>query len=134
MKIVVPTLPESEDSAVISTLYVLEGETVSEGQVLLEIETSKVVLEVTAVADGVISGIMISQGDYVNSEQDLLDLNGKDVSAYEESETIEVDPESFALEGELSDSSTKNESSSFGLWMIGLVVLIFIISISVKGL
>jgi len=134
MKIVVPTLPESEDSAVISTLYVQEGETVSEGQVLLEVETSKVVLEVTAVADGIISGIMISQGDYVNSEQVLMDLNGEDVSAYEESEIIEVDPESFALEEEVGDSSTKNESSSFGLWMVGLIALTFIISLGVKGL
>lgn len=134
MKIVVPTLPENEDSAVISTVYVQEGETVSEGQVLLEVETSKVVLEITAVADGVISGIMISQGDYVNSEQNLMDLNGEDVSAYEKSETIEVDPESFALEGETSDSSSKNESSSFGLWMVGLVVLILIIPSIIKYL
>jgi 2-oxoglutarate dehydrogenase E2 component (dihydrolipoamide succinyltransferase) len=134
MKIVVPTLPESEDSAVISTLYVQEGETVSEGQILLEVETSKVVLEVSAVASGVISGLMVSQGDYVNSEQVLMDLNGGDVSAYEESETIEVDPESFILEEEIGDSSTKNESSSFGLWMVGLVTLIFIISIAAKGL
>ena len=134
MKIVVPTLPESEDSAVISTLYVQEGETVSEGQVLLEVETSKVVLEVTAVVDGVISGIMISQGDYVNSEQVLMDLNGEDVSAYEESEIIEVDPESFALEEEIGESPTKNESSSFGLWMVGLVALILVISLGVKGL
>lgn len=134
MKIVVPTLPESEDSAVISTLYVQEGETVSEGQVLFEVETSKVVLEVTAIANGVISGVIVSQGDYVNSEQVLMDLNGADVSAYEESETIEVDPEFFALEEEVGDSPTKNESSSFGLWMVGLIALIFIISIAVKWL
>jgi 2-oxoglutarate dehydrogenase E2 component (dihydrolipoamide succinyltransferase) len=133
MKIVVPTLPESEDSAVISTLYVQEGETVNEGKILLEVETSKVVLEVAAVANGVISGLMVSRGDYVNSDQVLMDLNGVGVSAYEESETIEVDPESFALEEEIGDSSTKNESSSFGVWMVGLVTLIFIISIVAKG-
>ena len=134
MKIVVPILPESEDSAVISTLYVHEGETVTEGQVLLEVETSKVVLEVTAVATGVISGVIVSQGDYVNSEQALMDLNGPDVTSYEESEIIEIDPETYGLEEEIGEPSTKNESSSFGLWMIGLVVAIFIISIGAKGL
>jgi len=134
MKIVVPTLPESEDSAVISTLYVQEGDSVNEGQVLLEVETSKVVLEVTAVANGIISGLMVSRGDYVNSEQVLMDLNGEDVTSYEESETIEVDPESYGLEEEIGEPSTKSESSSFGLWMVGLVVVIFIISISTKGL
>lgn len=133
MKIVVPILPESEDSAVISTLYVHEGETVTEGQVLLEVETSKVVLEVTAVATGVISGLIVTQGDYVNSEQALMDLNGPDVTLYEESEIIEIDPETYELEEEIGEASTKNERSSFGLWMIGLVLAIFIIFIGAKA-
>jgi len=134
MKIIVPTLPESEHSAVISTLYVQEGESVSEGQVLLEVETSKVVLEVTAVANGIITGLVVSRGDHVQSEQFLMDLNGEDVTSYEESEIIEVDPESYGLEEEIDDPLTKSESSSFGLWMVGLVIAIFIISIVAKGL
>jgi len=134
MDVVVPTLPESVDSAVISALHVQDGESVCEGQVLLELETSKVVLEITAVANGVISGLKVSLGDYVNSEQVLMDFSGEDVTLYEESETIEIDPESYGLEEELGEPSTKNESSSFGLWMGGLVLSIFIISIGVKGL
>lgn len=134
MKIVVPTLPESENSVVISTLHVQEGESVTEGQVLLELETSKVVLEVTAVANGVISGLAVSLGDYVNSDQTLMDLSGEDVTLYEESETIEVDPESFGLEEKIDEHLPKNESSTFGLWMVGLVVAISIITIGTKGL
>ena len=134
MKIIVPTLPESEHSAVISTLNVQEGESVNEGQVLLEVETSKVVLEVTAVANGIITGLVVSRGDHVQSEQFLMDLNGEDVTSYEESEIIEVDPESYGLEEEIDDPLTQSESSSFGLWMVGLVIAIFIISIVAKGL
>ena len=134
MEVVVPTLPESVDSAVISALHVLDGESVCEGQVLLELETSKVVLEVTAVANGVISGLKVSLGDYVCSEQTLMDLSGEDVTLYEESEAIEISPESYGLEEEIGESSVKNESSSFGLWMVGLVLVIFVISIGIKGL
>ena len=130
MEILVPTLPESDDSASVSALNVQEGESVSEGQVLLELETSKVVLEITAVADGIISGVAVSLGDYVNSDQSLMVLSGADVSLYEESETIEVDPDSYGLEEDISVSSTKNESSSFVFWIGGLVLLIIIISIA----
>jgi pyruvate/2-oxoglutarate dehydrogenase complex dihydrolipoamide acyltransferase (E2) component len=134
MEVIVPTLPESVDSAVISALYVREGESVIEGQVLLDIETSKVVLEITAVANGVISSVKVSLGDYVNSNQTLMELSGEDVILYEESETIEIDPESYGLEEEIGQSPTKKESSSFALWMGGLVLVILIISIVVKGL
>ncbi len=130
MEIHVPTLPESDDSASVSALYVQEGESVSEGQVLLELETSKVVLEITAVADGIISGVAVSFGDYVNSDQTLMVLSGADVSVYEKSETIAVDPDSYGLEEEISVPSTKNESSSFGLFIGVLVIIIIIISIA----
>jgi len=134
MEILVPTLPESDDSASVSALNVQEGESVSEGQVLLELETSKVVLEITAVADGTISGVSVSLGDYVNSEQRLMVLSGTDVSLYEESETIEVDPDSYGLKEDIRVPSTKNENSSFGFWIGGLVLLIIIIITGAKGL
>jgi len=134
MEVLVPILPESVDSAIISAVHVQEGETVSEGQTLLELETSKVVLEVTAVANGVISGVCVSLGDYVNSEQPLMDLNGEDVTLYEESETIDIDPESYDLEEGIVEHSTSNESSSFVFWMAALVLVLFISFLGTKDL
>src|SRR4029453_10353651 len=42
-----------------------EGETVTKGEVLLEIETDKAVVEVEATADGVLAGVKSHEGDVV---------------------------------------------------------------------
>ena len=63
--IVVPVLPESVADATIATWHVVEGDTVSVDQNLVDIETDKVVLEVVAQADGVIGKIIHAEGDTV---------------------------------------------------------------------
>lgn len=132
MDVVVPILPESIDSAVISALHVQDGESVCKGQILLELETNKVILEITAVANGVVSGLRVSLGDNVKSEQTLMDLSGDDVTLYQERGVVEIDPHFYGLAEEIEESSTKN--NSFGLWMVGLFLVIFVISMIVKGL
>lgn len=129
MKVVVPFLPESTDGATISALHVKEGDSVTEGQILLELETDKVVLEVPAVANGSISKLSVLCGDFVASEQMLMELSGPDVSLYEKTETVEVDPESYYLEEENESSLAKEENNFFGFWMAGLVVVIFIVAL-----
>ena len=54
-EIKVPVLPESVADASVATWQVEVGESVSRDQVLVEIETDKVVLEVPAPADGVVT-------------------------------------------------------------------------------
>ena len=46
-----------------------EGETVNQDEVIVEIETDKVVLEVLAQSDGVITKIIKSEGDTVSSSE-----------------------------------------------------------------
>ncbi|MBU2427363.1 MAG: E3 binding domain-containing protein, partial [Gammaproteobacteria bacterium] len=69
MEIKVPVLPESVADATIATWHVKTGEAVSRDQVLVDIETDKVVLEVVAQADGVMGEIIHAEGATVLAEQ-----------------------------------------------------------------
>jgi 2-oxoglutarate dehydrogenase E2 component (dihydrolipoamide succinyltransferase) len=68
-EIKVPVLPESVADATIATWHVKAGDKVSRDQNLVDIETDKVVLEVVATADGVISEIKEGEGATVLGEQ-----------------------------------------------------------------
>jgi 2-oxoglutarate dehydrogenase E2 component (dihydrolipoamide succinyltransferase) len=69
IEIKVPVLPESVADASIATWHVKVGEKVSRDQNLVDIETDKVVLEVVAPADGVLSEIFQAEGETVLGEQ-----------------------------------------------------------------
>ncbi|QPG04346.1 2-oxoglutarate dehydrogenase complex dihydrolipoyllysine-residue succinyltransferase [Salinimonas marina] len=79
IEIKVPVLPESVADATIATWHVKAGDKVTRDQNLVDIETDKVVLEVVAPADGVISDIIDGEGETVLGEQVIakLDENGK---------------------------------------------------------
>ena len=65
----VPAYPDSIRTADVAKLYVSEGQLVYAGDILFEVETEKVVLEVMADCNGIIENITIANGDPVNSEQ-----------------------------------------------------------------
>ncbi len=71
IEIKVPVLPESVADASIATWHVNVGDKVSRDQNLVDIETDKVVLEVVAPADGVISEIFYAEGETVLGEQTI---------------------------------------------------------------
>ncbi|MFT5755857.1 MAG: 2-oxoglutarate dehydrogenase E2 component (dihydrolipoamide succinyltransferase) [Alteromonadaceae bacterium] len=68
-EIKVPVLPESVADATVATWHVQVGDKVSRDQVLVDIETDKVVLEVQATSDGVITEISQEEGATVLGEQ-----------------------------------------------------------------
>tara|TARA_R100001443_G_scaffold112662_1_gene126488 strand:- start:55209 stop:56459 length:1251 start_codon:yes stop_codon:yes gene_type:complete len=69
VEIKVPVLPESVADATIATWHVKTGEAVTRDQVLVDIETDKVVLEVAAQADGVMGEIIHDTGATVSAEE-----------------------------------------------------------------
>jgi len=71
IEIKVPVLPESVADASIATWHVKVGDTVSRDQSIVDIETDKVVLEVVAPADGVVSEILQTEGETVLGEQTI---------------------------------------------------------------
>lgn len=68
-EIKVPTLPESIADALIVTWHKQEGDAVSRDEVLVDIETDKVVLEVPAAEDGVMGKIIEPEGTTVAAHQ-----------------------------------------------------------------
>ena len=64
-----PTFPESVADGTIANWLKKEGDTVSQDEVIAEIETDKVVLEVLAQSDGIISKIIKSEGETVISSE-----------------------------------------------------------------
>ncbi|WP_076419155.1 2-oxoglutarate dehydrogenase complex dihydrolipoyllysine-residue succinyltransferase [Colwellia sp. UCD-KL20] len=68
-EIKVPVLPESVADATVATWHVQVGDKVSRDQVLVDIETDKVVLEVQALSDGVITSISEAEGSTVLGSQ-----------------------------------------------------------------
>ena len=71
----VPVLPESVSDATLLVWNVKVGETVTEGQNLIDIETDKVVLELPAPHIGVITELLGQEGDVVESEQVIAHLD-----------------------------------------------------------
>ncbi len=69
IEILVPDLPESVADATVATWHKKAGDHVSRDEVIVEIETDKVVLEVPAPDDGVIESIAEEEGATVLSKQ-----------------------------------------------------------------
>ena len=80
-EIKVPVLPESVADATVATWHVKVGDKVSRDQVLVEIETDKVVLEVQALSDGVITEISQAEGATVLGSQVIAILSAGDAAA-----------------------------------------------------
>ncbi len=64
-----PTFPESVQDGVVATWHKQAGDTVARDELLVEIETDKVVLEVVAPADGVLGELLKAEGDTVLSNE-----------------------------------------------------------------
>lgn len=64
-----PAFPESVADGTIATWHKQPGEAVARDELIVDIETDKVVLEIVAPADGVISEIIKVEGDTVLSEE-----------------------------------------------------------------
>ncbi|MFC4426540.1 2-oxoglutarate dehydrogenase complex dihydrolipoyllysine-residue succinyltransferase [Deinococcus navajonensis] len=67
----VPVFSESVSEGTLLTWHKKPGDAIKRGEVLAEIETDKVVLEVTALQDGVLTSVAKNEGDTVLSEEVL---------------------------------------------------------------
>ena len=64
-----PTFPESVADGTVANWVKKEGDSVAQDEILAEIETDKVVLEVVAPSNGVLTKIIKNEGDIVNSAE-----------------------------------------------------------------
>ncbi|NUT77831.1 2-oxoglutarate dehydrogenase complex dihydrolipoyllysine-residue succinyltransferase [Pseudomonas sp. C1C7] len=71
IEIKAPTFPESVADGTVATWHKKPGEAVKRDDLIVDIETDKVVLEVLATADGVLGAIVKNEGDTVLSDEVL---------------------------------------------------------------
>ena len=71
IEINIPIFPDSIEDGTIATWYVEVGDKVEKDQVLCNIETDKVVLEVAAPADGVLYAVIKDEGETVLSNEEI---------------------------------------------------------------
>ena len=75
IEIKVPALPESVADATVAKWYKQVGDVVKRDENIVDLETDKVMLEVPALADGVLTAIESPEGSVVASEATFRDVS-----------------------------------------------------------
>ncbi|HDN2512428.1 MULTISPECIES: 2-oxoglutarate dehydrogenase complex dihydrolipoyllysine-residue succinyltransferase [Providencia] len=109
VEILVPDLPESVADATVATWHKKPGDSVQRDEVLVEIETDKVVLEVPASEAGVLEAIVEDEGATVLSKQllgriRLGDSTGIPAEVKESQEATPAQRQTASLETESNDA------------------------------
>lgn len=81
MKVDLPFLAEGIEGGDVVQLLVREGDQVSEGQSLIELETDKATVPVPTPAAGIVLRLLVQQGDHVKVGQALIELDGSEGEA-----------------------------------------------------
>src|ERR1051326_4344141 len=63
--VVMPALEMAQETGKIVSWLKKEGQAISKGEPILEVETDKAVVEVEATADGILAGVKSQEGDVV---------------------------------------------------------------------
>ena len=101
IEIKAPTFPESVQEGSIATWHKKLGETVSRDDLLVDIETDKVVLEVVAPADGILEKTHKEEGDTVLSNEIIAIIKEEVVS--DSAPAVEVEADKVASEADLKE-------------------------------
>ena len=76
MDVKLPKLGEGADSGVVVSVLVKEGDTVEEGQTIIELENEKAVAPVPSTASGTVTKIRVKEGDKLTVGQVILTVDG----------------------------------------------------------
>lgn len=113
IEILTPDLPESIADATVATWLKNEGDVIKRDEVIVEIETDKVVLEVPAPHDGILSEITQAQGATVVSKQLLGKISTIQAGDFTQetikpaNEATPADRKSAAIEHDHSDAESQ---------------------------
>ena len=102
-----PTFPESVADGTVANWVKKEGEQVNQDEIIAEIETDKVVLEVVAPTNGVLTKIIKKEGDVVNSAEVIGEFDEVQKAQSIKEEKTEVQVEELQDEPEISIAANK---------------------------
>ena len=92
MNVELPFLAEGIEGGDVVQVLVHEGDQVTEGQSLIELETEKATVPVPAPAAGTVSRLLVGQGDHVKVGQAIVELDGAEGGTTEAKEPPQAKP------------------------------------------
>ncbi|MFJ1269413.1 2-oxoglutarate dehydrogenase complex dihydrolipoyllysine-residue succinyltransferase [Legionella lytica] len=110
IEVKVPVLPESVADATVAAWHKKVGDKVTRDENLLDLETDKVVLEVPAPADGVLSEILFQAGDTVTSGQLLAKITAGAAAPVAEASSKPSEEKAAVSSAEVSAHEDKSTS------------------------
>ena len=114
VEIKAPTFPESVADGVVATWHKQPGEAVARDELLVEIETDKVVMEVVAPEPGVIDAIIVAEGETIASEAVLATLAPGDAPSKSDDKPAVSEPDQVPVSAEASSANVPSETVPMG--------------------
>ena len=114
VEIKAPTFPESVADGVVATWHKQPGEAVARDELLVEIETDKVVMEVVAPEPGVIDAIIVAEGETIASEAVLATLAPGDAPSKSDEQPAVSEPDQGPVSAEASSENMPSETVPMG--------------------
>ena len=114
VEIKAPAFPESVADGVVATWHKQPGEAVARDELLVEIETDKVVMEVVAPEPGVIEAIIVAAGETIASETVLATLVPGDASSKPDDKPAVSEPEQGPVSADTSSENVPSETVPMG--------------------
>ena len=111
LEIKAPQFPESIADGEVAVWHVAVGEVVRRDQVLVDIETDKVVLEVVAPADGTLTVIRKAEGDTVLAEEVLGEFDAGEVAVATKGDTGPAEAE-LVVQASTDEAQSKDRIAS----------------------
>lgn len=101
IEVKVPALPESVADATVAAWHKKVGDTVRRDENLLDLETDKVVLEVPAPADGILTETLFNVGDTVTAGQLLAKMDAGNVASAKSVESDKTEAQGTVSKAEI---------------------------------
>lgn len=114
VEIKAPTFPESVADGVVAAWHKQPGEAVARDELLVEIETDKVVMEVVAPEPGVIEAIIVAAGETIASEAVLATLVPGDAPSKHDDKPAVSEPEQGPVSADASSENVSSETVPMG--------------------
>ena len=114
VEIKAPTFPESVADGVVATWHKQPGEAVARDELLVEIETDKVVMEVVAPEPGVIEAIIVAAGETIASEAVLATLVPGDAPSKPDDKPAVSEPDEGPVSADASSENVPSETVPMG--------------------
>ena len=114
VEIKAPTFPESVADGVVATWHKQPGEAVARDELLVEIETDKVVMEVVAPEPGLIEAIIVAAGETIASEAVLATLLPGDAPSKPDDKPVVSEPDQGPVSAGASSENVPSETVPMG--------------------